>query len=249
MAYLYFVNRILVILALFLVLFPKIVSAQENKKTRVRSLDLYISAGLTPALFLKERQSYAGDFFYYPDKNSFPQISWVEFDSTRNLRNEYSSFGISGTFGICAWKGLYTGLYYQLLNINGYAKPGVTGSLFLAPGSTLFFMIGGQVGYKFQPIKSHLQWEILPLISFGSYYGNEYYGNSGNKWQFNLQLRNQYHFKNRWGIHFSPAYTRWMYRQKGESEFFGIATRDKSIFNMISMDVGLSIKLHIDRSL
>lgn len=223
--------------------------SQENiVKTRVPDVDIYIGIGFSPSMFLKENQQYRGDYFTYLNKDSFPLVDWRSFDSTRNLGKNYGSLSISGTFGVRAWQSLYTGIYYQMINISGYSKPGVTGSLFLKPGSTLFFLIGLQAGYVYRPIKNHPSLEVLPMFSFGTYYGNEYYGSSGRKWQMNAQIRAQYYLKGRYGLYVAPSYTYWKYKEKGYSESFQRATIDKSVFQQLSVDIGISIRLHLMRS-
>lgn len=223
-------------------------SQESVRKTRVPDVDIYIGLGVSPALMLKENQVFEGDYFTYFDKDTFPEVEWRAFDSTRNLRKDYGSFSLSGTFGVRAWKSLYTGIYYQMINISGYSKPGVTSSLFLKPGSTLFFLIGLQAGYVYRPIKNHPELELVPMFSFGTYYGNEYYGNPGKKWQMNAQIRAQYYLKGRFGLYCAPSYTYWKYKEKGFSESFQRATINRSVFQQLSVDVGVSFRLHLIRS-
>lgn len=223
-------------------------SQEKVVKTKVPDVDIYLGLGFSPSLMLTEHQKFQGDYFNYFFKDSLPSIEWRSYDSTRNLGREFGALTISGTFGVRAWKQLYTGIFYQMINISGYSKPGVTGSLFLKPGSTLFFLIGLQAGYIYRPIKNHPSFELVPMFSLGTYYGNEYYGSTGKKWQMNTQLRAQYYLKGRYGLYCAPSYTFWKFKETGYSETFQRATSDRSVFQQLSVDIGISFRIHLIRS-
>lgn len=196
------------------------------------------------ALNMQMHQVYQGEF--YP-AGQLPVVLWSEVDEQQKLVPGYSYWNISGHFGTSFQNGIYVGLRYNIMQINGLVVPGLSAGPFLDINSSFFFLYSIQAGYNWQPLKNHPQWTVRPMVGAGSYFANDYFSGAGRKWLFNTQVKTTYLFKKRYGFFLSPGFAVWQHKDKGYSNAFERNTIDRIRLQQLYLETGISFSVHIDR--
>lgn len=216
-------------------------SGYAGSGIKYANLLLDLGYGYTP--FLKERQQYTGEIY---SGDIFPE--WNSYAQHVNLRKDgISTLNIQGRLGANFWRGLYTGLHYNMLLIKGYSEKGGSGSLFSESDNSFFFFIGLETGYAWCPVPKDPGFTITPLLTVGSFLAPEYFDAGGRKIQLQTKVKLQYLFRNKVGLYVSPAFAFWRYQKKGYSEYFALPTMDKITFRQVQIETGISWRIPVWR--
>jgi hypothetical protein len=213
----------------------------NEKFPRIR---FYADIAYNPVLSLQLKQQYKGEFYPFSDPLT---VEWSETDNQQKIIPSFGYWSVSGHVGVNFWKGLYTGIRYQLMQVNGYSVPGLSAGPFLDVNSSFFFLTTFQAGYIFQPLSKHPEWTILPMAGIGSYFANDYFTGPGRKWLINTQVKTQYLFKEKWGLYVAPGFSYWQYKDKGFSNVFQRETLDKIQLSQWYLEAGVSFSIQINR--
>lgn len=211
---------------------------------RLPFIRFHADVGWNPILDMQMYQLYQGEF--YPD-GQLPVVLWSEIDERQKLVPGNSYWNIGGHFGASFQNGIYVGLRYNIMQINGFNVPGLSAGPFLDVNSSFFFLYSIQAGHIFQPLRSHPQWTMMPLVGVGSFFANDYFSGGGRKWMLNGQVKTTYLFKERYGLFLSPGFAIWQHRDKGYSNTFERNTIDRIRLQQWYLESGISFRIHTDR--
>jgi hypothetical protein len=213
-------------------------------KEKLPFIRFHVDVAWNPVLNMQMHQLYQGEF--YPD-GQLPVVEWSEVDKRQKLIPGYSYWNIGGHFGTSFQNGIYVGIRYNIMQINGLEVPGLSAGPFLDVESSFFFLYSIQAGYIWRPLKDHPQWTVMPLAGVGSYFANDYFTGSGRKWMLNAQVKTTYLFKERYGLFLSPGFATWQHKDKGYSNTFERNTLDRIRLQQWYLEAGFSFLIHIDR--
>lgn len=221
-----------------------VLNAENNKKKKITIDRVRIMFGFDFSPFTPiavESDMFNGS--YYPVKDSSPV--WTERNTKTNLSKKYKTSNIQFFLQANVWKGLFVGMNYQFFTVGSYKKDPNLGNL-LSKKSTMFFLVGANIGYVFEFLKNKCL-QIQPSMHIGGYTADDYYDSgTGKKLYIGADVKIRYLIKRKGGFSLGVNYDYLYYKKKGYSDIFQRNTFQKTTFSNVSLNVGFVYNVTIN---